>query len=88
MLAKMRGLAFPSHAVFDREPSYEYGTPLSTVDDIPIDPALGGPAINLPSMGDGSGAGDLQVSPLKCLQDIACRRNTTRRACDLELNTL
>jgi hypothetical protein len=42
----MRGLAFPTNAPVDREPSYEYGTPISNVDDIPIDPALGGAAID------------------------------------------
>ncbi|KAF9000600.1 hypothetical protein BDQ17DRAFT_1245247 [Cyathus striatus] len=36
----MRGLAFPSNATFNRETSYEYGTPTSNIDDIPIDPAL------------------------------------------------
>lgn len=38
----MRGLAFPSEPPSHREPSYEYGTPMSNVDDIPIDPALRG----------------------------------------------
>ena len=42
----MRGLAFPPNAPGDREPSYEYGTPISNVDDIPIDPALGGAPIH------------------------------------------
>lgn len=41
----MRGLAFPSNAISDRELSYENGTP-NSVEDIPIDPALGGPAID------------------------------------------
>ena len=36
----MRGLAFPTNTVIDREASYEYGTPISNVDEIPIDPAL------------------------------------------------
>ena len=37
----MRGLAFPPNAAADREPSYdEFGTPISNVDEIPIDPAL------------------------------------------------
>ncbi|KDQ56969.1 hypothetical protein JAAARDRAFT_58448 [Jaapia argillacea MUCL 33604] len=41
----MPGLPFPANAVFNRENSYDVGpgTPLSTVDDIPIDPALNGP---------------------------------------------
>ena len=40
----MRGLSFPEAAVFDREESYEHGTPFSSTntDDIPIDPALSG----------------------------------------------
>lgn len=45
----MRGLAFPSNGgnTSDRETSYEYGTPVgnSNIDDIPIDPALGGPSL-------------------------------------------
>lgn len=41
----MRGLAFPSNTASDRETSYEYGTPARNLDDIPIDPALGGPEI-------------------------------------------
>ncbi|KAF5341910.1 hypothetical protein D9611_001573 [Ephemerocybe angulata] len=36
----MTGLAFPSDANFNREASYEDGTPISNGDDIPIDPAL------------------------------------------------
>ncbi|KAH6913061.1 hypothetical protein BKA70DRAFT_712081 [Coprinopsis sp. MPI-PUGE-AT-0042] len=38
----MRGLAFPSDAVSNRETSYEYGTSMSPNNDIPIDPALTG----------------------------------------------
>ena len=41
----MRGLAFPSDAVSNRETSYEYATSSmspTTNDDIPIDPALTG----------------------------------------------
>ena len=44
-LTYMRGLAFPSSAISDREPSYENGTP-NNLEDIPIDPALSGPAID------------------------------------------
>ncbi|KAI6039819.1 hypothetical protein EDC04DRAFT_2681670 [Pisolithus marmoratus] len=40
----MRGLPFPTHAIFDRETTSEVGTPASHVDDIPIDPALAGTA--------------------------------------------
>ena len=42
----MRGLAFPTNTVVDREASYEYGTPISNVDEIPIDPALSGASID------------------------------------------
>ncbi|KAF9525653.1 hypothetical protein CPB83DRAFT_837983 [Crepidotus variabilis] len=42
----MRGLAFPPNQDADRETSYEYGTPFSNVEDIPIDPALGGTPID------------------------------------------
>ena len=40
----MRGLACPEAAEFEREESYENGTPFSSsnADDIPIDPALSG----------------------------------------------
>ena len=42
----MRGLAFPSNTIVDREASYECGTPISNVDEIPIDPALSGAPID------------------------------------------
>ncbi|KAI9434207.1 hypothetical protein H4582DRAFT_1981297 [Lactarius indigo] len=42
----MRGLPFPQDAAFERETSYEYGTPASNLDDIPIDPALADPTID------------------------------------------
>jgi hypothetical protein len=42
----MRGLPFPQDAAFERETSYEYGTPASNLDDIPIDPALADPLID------------------------------------------
>ena len=50
----MRGLPFPSTTQYDRELSYEYGTPLNAVSDIPIDPALGGPAIDPAIIDEGS----------------------------------
>ena len=42
----MRGLPFPQDAAFERETSYEYGTPASNFDEIPIDPALADPPID------------------------------------------
>jgi hypothetical protein len=42
----MRGLPFPSSAQYDREASYDYGSPLNVATTIPIDPALGGPLID------------------------------------------
>lgn len=57
----MRGLAFPSSAISDREPSYEYGSP-NNVDDIPIDPALDAPPIDPALMAGEAGAGVVQVS--------------------------
>jgi hypothetical protein len=42
----MRGLPFPQDAAFERETSYEYGTPASNLDEIPIDPALADPPID------------------------------------------
>lgn len=44
-LRNMRGLPFPTNALFDRETTSEVGTPASHVDDIPIDPALAGTAL-------------------------------------------
>lgn len=63
----MRGLAFPSTATFDRETSYEYGTPVNTVDDIPIDPALGGPVIDPALMENEMDVVSENVSPVKRL---------------------
>jgi hypothetical protein len=55
----MRGLPFPTNAIFDRETTSEHGTPFSSVDDIPIDPALaGGLAIDTAIPGDGNSASD------------------------------
>ncbi|KAG6909967.1 hypothetical protein DXG01_014236 [Tephrocybe rancida] len=48
----MRGLAFPSSAVYDRETSYEHGTPVNYPNDIPIDPALAEPVIDPALMGE------------------------------------
>lgn len=61
----MRGLAFPPNADVDRETSHEYGTPMSNVDDIPIDPALGGTVIDPALMMEGSVANGVQVRRLK-----------------------
>ncbi|KAG6898214.1 hypothetical protein C0992_003326 [Termitomyces sp. T32_za158] len=51
----MRGLAFPSSAVSDREISYDHGTPVTHPDGIPIDPALSEPVIDPALMEDSSG---------------------------------
>ena len=58
----MRGLAFPTNTVVDREPSYEYGTPISNVDEIPIDPALSGAPIDPALMIEDSSTNFVQVS--------------------------
>ncbi|KAK2460903.1 hypothetical protein APHAL10511_007373 [Amanita phalloides] len=58
----MTGLAFPSRAISDREPSYDYGTP-NILDQIPIDPALGGPAIDLALMHKDSVPAVVQILP-------------------------
>jgi hypothetical protein len=52
----MRGLPFPANAQASREPSYPYAdyasvSPVPNIDDIPIDPALGGPAIDVSQRG-------------------------------------
>ncbi|KAF8907316.1 hypothetical protein CPB84DRAFT_1674945 [Gymnopilus junonius] len=57
----MRGLAFPASSPVDRETSYEYGTPISNVDDIPIDPALGGAPIDPALMMQGDGTNVVPV---------------------------
>lgn len=58
----MRGLAFPTNTVVDREPSYEYGTPISNVDEIPIDPALSGALIDPALMIENSSTNFVQAS--------------------------
>lgn len=63
----MRGLAFPTNAVYDREASYDrdYGTPRSNnADAIPIDPALSGNAVDPSMTGEGSGRTEEIVSNL------------------------
>lgn len=61
----MRGLPFPSNALFDREAASERGTPFSNVDDIPIDPALAGTSAIHPAIAGNRSAhseGSQQVS--------------------------
>lgn len=61
----MRGLRFPSNAIYNREVSYDrdYGTPMSnSADAIPIDPALSGTPIDPAIAREGSGTNDVQVS--------------------------
>ena len=58
----MRGLAFPTNTVVDREPSYEYGTPISNVDEIPIDPALSEAPIDPALMVENSSTNFVQAS--------------------------
>ena len=62
----MRGLAFPTNAVYDREVSYDrdYGTPPATHTPhvIPIDPALSGSMIDPALMGNRNSTADEQVS--------------------------
>ncbi|TFK40263.1 hypothetical protein BDQ12DRAFT_711658 [Crucibulum laeve] len=59
----MRGRAFPPDTTWEREPSHEYGTPISNVDDIPIDPALGGAPIDPALMAEDSGMNVVQIQP-------------------------
>lgn len=56
----MRGLAFPSSAVSDREISYNHGTSVTHPDDIPIDPALSEPVID-PALMEESSNGKNQI---------------------------
>jgi hypothetical protein len=79
----MRGLAFPSNAVFDRETSYEYGSPFSNVETIPIDPALGGPAIGPAIMAEGSNVDNVPVSFLQLAKNVV---DPTRRVLQFHFN--
>ncbi|KAF8623695.1 hypothetical protein AX17_007393 [Amanita inopinata Kibby_2008] len=67
----MRGLAFPSSAISDREPSYEYGSP-NNLEDIPIDPALAGPAIDPALMAKNDDASVSHVSSKSLSGLTAC----------------
>ena len=62
----MRGLAFPTNAIYDREVSYDrdYGTPPAAhiPNVIPIDPALSGSMIDPALMGNRNSTADEQVS--------------------------
>lgn len=56
----MRGLPFPSGAVFHREESHEYGTPTPVL--ARIDPTLGGPVYDPAIAGDEGAVYHNQVS--------------------------
>jgi hypothetical protein len=61
----MRGLAFPSNAVYNREASYDrdHGTSQSNnTNVIPIDPALSGAVIDPAITGDENGRNEVPVS--------------------------
>jgi len=59
----MTGLAFPSDVPFDCETSHEYyGTHLNNDNNIPIDPALGGPVIDPALIGEGESEAKYDVS--------------------------
>jgi len=70
----MRGLAFPSNADVDRETSHEYGTPISNVDDIPIDPALEGGVIDPVLISEVGGINGVKVGVFETLiqRDASC----------------
>lgn len=79
-LRNMRGLPFPTNALFDRETTSEAGTPVSHVDDIPIDPALAGTAfIDTAFEGDPNGSlcDPAQLQPIITHQDpgLVCQRH-------------
>lgn len=57
----MRGLAFPPNADIDRETSHEYGTPISILDDIPIDPALENTVIDPVLISEADGTNGVKV---------------------------
>ncbi|KAG7089863.1 hypothetical protein E1B28_011507 [Marasmius oreades] len=61
----MRGLAFPSNSISDRESFQDDGTPGSNI-DIPLDPALGGPEpqAELQSTQEITDVQNLQIQPL------------------------
>lgn len=63
----MRGLAFPTAAVYEREDSCDHGTPFSSSGDLPqLDPAHSTPFDPAP-MEDGANIGVLQVSSCSSL---------------------
>ncbi|KAH8100899.1 hypothetical protein BXZ70DRAFT_1021503 [Cristinia sonorae] len=61
----MRGLAFPEAATFEREESYDTGTPFSSrnADDIPIDPALNDPPLDPALLEQTNGVQPSHVEP-------------------------
>jgi hypothetical protein len=75
----MRGLAFPSDAVSNRETSYEYGTSMSPNNDIPIDPALTGEttAIDPALVADEQ---SMKQDPVSLLLVLSVRRKLLRNA--------
>ncbi|KAF9223489.1 hypothetical protein BS17DRAFT_767339 [Gyrodon lividus] len=73
-LNKMRGLPFPTNAIFELETTSEHGTPFSNVEDIPIDPALAcDPAIDPAIAGDGNERSDgtQQAQPVVIQEQFA-----------------
>jgi hypothetical protein len=60
----MRGLAFPSNAVYNREASYDGAPQHNNLDTIPIDPALSGSVIDPAIAEEESRINDEPVSTL------------------------
>ncbi|KAG6861356.1 hypothetical protein C0995_001089 [Termitomyces sp. Mi166 len=75
----MRGLAFPSNAVSDRETSYDHGTPVTYPDDIPIDPTLSESVID-PALMEESANGINQIVSCICCEGDAWSGATKRVA--------
>ena len=64
----MRGLPFPSNALFDREAASERGTPFSNADDIPIDPALAGPSAIDPAIACDRNTHSVRFQKVSCVR--------------------
>lgn len=61
----MSGLAFPAGPAFHRPEPYNQGSPYTSGDDIPIDPALSGPQVDPALLGEGESLATVEVSLLE-----------------------
>ncbi|KAI0925909.1 hypothetical protein AcV5_008515 [Taiwanofungus camphoratus] len=59
----MSGLAFPAGPAFHRPEPYNQGSPYTSGDDIPIDPALSGPQVDPALLGEGESLATVEGYP-------------------------